>query len=271
MLRSETQAPPLRPHRLAARWDQDIPRHWLRNGQVATHLLNALGVMFPAGERFFVRTAKEALPGIADPTLVAQVNGFIAQETHHAHQHERSFETLERQGYGARKLGRSTNFIVQRCLEPVLPQVLRVSVTAALEHYTATLAEYAFSSPLFDEAHPSMRMLFLWHAAEEIEHKCVAYDVLQGVSPSYGTRLLGLLIATPLLMGVWFGVTLAFIAQEPFQGGRSLLRELGFLKYEEHFPARTLVRALREYVRRDFHPAQENNFFRAREFFQGRS
>ena len=40
-----------------------------------------------------------------------------------------------------------------------------------------------------------MREMLAWHAAEEIEHKAVAFDVLQAVAPSYALRMAGLFFA----------------------------------------------------------------------------
>ena len=52
-------------------------------------------------------------------------------------------------------------------------------MTAALEHFTATLAEMILSDPeardMFGDE--TVKNLFLWHALEEAEHKAVAFDV----------------------------------------------------------------------------------------------
>ena len=41
---------------------------------------------------------------------------------------------------------------------------------------------------------PRCAQLLAWHAAEEIEHKAVAFDVLQAVDPSYALRIAGLVV-----------------------------------------------------------------------------
>ena len=142
---------------------------------------------------------------------------------------------------------------------------LRLSVTAAAEHYTATLGAVTLREELLDTAHPAMRQLILWHAAEEIEHKAVAFDVLEATHPSYALRMLGFAVATASL----FGWTLA--------GMRMLLRQDGFSRgelramrvaVEARRPGglgRHVGEAVRSYLRRDFHPNQTDDLPLARQ------
>ena len=61
----------------------DIPRYWFGGDVLTTHLLNAMSVTFPEGERFFMRAVREFQEGVTDPVLRKQVRGFIGQEAHH--------------------------------------------------------------------------------------------------------------------------------------------------------------------------------------------
>jgi predicted metal-dependent hydrolase len=72
-------------------------------------------------------------------------------------------------------------------------------MTAAFEHFTATLGEAMVSedSDMFRDADPVMRALFLWHGVEEVEHKAVAYDLYQSAAGGgYLTRASALIVAT---------------------------------------------------------------------------
>src|SRR5207237_8579642 len=66
-----------------------------------------------------------------------------------------------------------------------------LGVTAALEHYTATLAETLLSHPeaRAEIGHDGVRYLLLWHALEEAEHKAVAFDVYKQMSGSERLRI----------------------------------------------------------------------------------
>jgi len=138
---------------------------------VPTALGNTLHLIFPMGERFFVRAVKHFADQLEDPALRAQVKGFYAQEGRHAHEHERVFALLERHGYDVKPFLRIYKKIAFETIERVSPPKLRLAVTVALEHYTAIMAEDALEHGLLDRAHASMRPLLAWHAAEEIEHK----------------------------------------------------------------------------------------------------
>src|SRR5580765_8138654 len=76
-----------------------IPRAWLGGSQVATAISNGVNLLFPHGERFFVRSVKHFLPQIDDPELRAQIKGFFGQEGRHASAHDDFNDVLRAQGY----------------------------------------------------------------------------------------------------------------------------------------------------------------------------
>src|SRR4051812_23756656 len=76
--------PPKKPRSPAPLFDPPTPRHWLADNAFATHLSNGVNLLFPAGERFFVRSVRFYQEEIRDPVLSAQVKGFFGQEGRHA-------------------------------------------------------------------------------------------------------------------------------------------------------------------------------------------
>jgi predicted metal-dependent hydrolase len=239
-------------------FDEAIPNHWLDGSPVATHFFNGLNLVFPDGERFFIRAVQDHLDRIDDEGLRARIKGFFGQEGWHAHEHERYFAVLEEQGYRISIfLRRFHRFIALS--NRFMPAALRLSITAGAEHYTATLGANALDNPLLEKAHPVMRSLIYWHAAEELEHKSVAFDVLRQTHPSYALRIFGFAVAT-LCLAVW-----------TFAGMRMLLREDGIDRHAARAEAlrlrrvtrakmeRAIGRGIREYLRRDFHPDQKDD------------
>lgn len=107
---------------------------------------------------------------------------------------------------------------------------------------------------LLADAHPTMRQLIVWQATEEVEHKAVAYDVLQATHPSYVLRVTGFLIATVSLFG-WAIAGMRMLAKQ------DRISRKTFEAHRREALARndnrgvTRIRAgIRAYLRRDFHP-----------------
>lgn len=246
-------------------FDESIPRHWFAGNPVATHVINGLNLLFPAGERFFVRSVRRYLTRISDPELRAQIKGFSGQEGRHAHEHERYFRTLEAQGYEIRRFLERYERFVYGFLERVLPASVNLAGTAACEHFTATLAEMALTEKFLDRAHPVMRDLLRWHAAEEIEHKAVAFDVLREFHPSHAIRMVGLAFATICLTAFWIDATRMLLAQDGLSRKelKAALRE--FLS-KQSLGGRVFSKGIREYTERDFHPWNKDNLRLATEY-----
>jgi predicted metal-dependent hydrolase len=233
-----------------------VPRHWMGGSVVGTHIANGVNLLFPAGERFFVRSVHAYLDRVTDPSLRAQVKGFFGQEGRHAKEHERFFRVLERQGYDVARFLELYEKLAYGFIEKISSKELRLATTAACEHFTALLAENALTARFLDQVAPTaMRDLLLWHASEEIEHRAVAFDVLQLVNPSYALRVAGLAMATACLSGFWIAGTLHLLAQEDAKWS-ALFDDWKKLKRARAGKTTSNVfkEGIRAYLRRDFHP-----------------
>jgi predicted metal-dependent hydrolase len=246
-------------------FDRSIPKHWFGGSAVATHAVNAVNLLFPAGERFFVRSVHHFVDQLDDEVLRREVKAFAGQEGQHAREHERYFELLEDQGYRIRGfLRRYQNFCYERMEKLFSPEV-RLAATAACEHFTAIMAEKALGTELLDEAHPTLQALLKWHACEEIEHKAVAFDVLQRVAPSYRVRIAGLALSTVTLGAFWLIALRMFLRQDGLDG-REVRAQIRQLHGEEPILKNVFWRGIREYARRDFHPWNHDNGALARDY-----
>lgn len=182
-------------------FEAGIPLLWFRGNSFLTFFFNGLNLTFPEGERVFVRAVHEHRHRVSDPVLLAQMKGFAGQEGHHAREHERLFDALRAQGFDLDGFfARYTRYI--RWVNKRAPAASRLSSTAALEHYTSTLALIMFELDLLRDVHPEMRKLLLWHATEELEHRAVAFDVLRATRPGYLLRAYGFVIGS-LSIGYW--------------------------------------------------------------------
>jgi len=246
----------------------NVPRFWLAGSPVATAISNGVNMLFPHGERFFVRSVKHFLAQIDDPELKKQIKGFFGQEGRHAHAHDEFNDILRTQGYEIDQFLEGYKRI-STWLEERTPPKVRLAATAAAEHFTAIMAEGAFKRGALDQAAPEMQQLLAWHAAEEIEHKSVAFDVLQKIDPSYRLRILGLVWATLTLSSFWIWGAVTLMRQDKLSL-RRIRSEMKQLKKEDPIIKRVFLRGIREYLRRDFHPSQNDDSQLAATWFAAR-
>ncbi len=75
-----------------------LPFHYVPNEPLATHVLNVLHLLLPAGEEFFVEVFKKTLPLIRDDQLRLDVQGFIGQESMHSQAHSGVLAHFDAQG-----------------------------------------------------------------------------------------------------------------------------------------------------------------------------
>ncbi|GAA2129332.1 metal-dependent hydrolase [Actinomadura napierensis] len=232
-----------------------LPRHYMNDDLVMSHIVTVLSSVFPEGEDFFVKTVRHYRDQVTDPELKAQVAGFIGQEVTHGREHRHFNERLRELGYPARFIDRYTKYGLA-LLSRVLPPDVQLAVTAALEHYTATLAYVLLNKPeardMFTEA--EIRRMFLWHALEESEHKSVAFDVFQTVSGDQRVRrwVMNAVTADFLLFVVLMTALSLALDPEAYRLPR-LARSLRRLRTSP-FIQPDVIRHLRDYNRRDFHP-----------------
>jgi len=245
-----------------------VPKYWMAGNAFATAVSNGINLLFPAGERFFVRSVNKFADRVVDPVLRAQIKGFFGQEGRHARAHDRFNAVLRDQGFAIDDF--LTRYeAIAKWIEARMPAKLNLASTAAAEHFTAILAEGAFTRPVLDNCHPEMARLLAWHAAEEIEHRAVAFDVLQEVDPSYALRMAGLVHATVMLGGFWLWATLMLFRKDHMTP-LDALRSLRSMPARDPLVRRIFVRGIREYIRRDFHPNDKDIDKLAEQWFAAR-
>lgn len=235
---------------------QDLPKHFAADGDlILSHVAASLSAVFPDGEDFFVRSVRHYRDQITDPELKRQVAGFIGQEAMHGREHRALNDRLDQLGYPTKPVERLTKWGLET-RERIAPAKANLAMTAALEHFTATLAELVLSSEetraLFGDN--EVRNLFLWHALEESEHKAVAFDVYKAVGG--GERL-----RRWTMNAMRFGFVVGMAAQvaigllldrETYRRGK--LRRSWKKFRKSPIVRRELWDQLKDYNRPDFHP-----------------
>ncbi|MEO6409814.1 MAG: metal-dependent hydrolase [Burkholderiaceae bacterium] len=178
-----------------------IARRWNGGDAFRSALFNALSMSFPVGEQFFidaVRRGMQALPTAERERMEREVQGFIGQEATHRRIHALFNAQLEAQGLvnswgprSARRVAAMASFDPRHA----------VAVTAATEHLTAILADWMLSRPsIFEGAEARLSTLWLWHSAEESEHRATAFDLYIALGGSHEWRVRWLRLVTRQFM-----------------------------------------------------------------------
>lgn len=236
-----------------------VPKYFADGDIVMSHLFAALSATFPDGENYFVRSVaavQDRIDPIADAALATDVEGFIGQESMHGREHRAFNAHLAGLGYPTQAIERYSDRAF-RLFEQVVGGRVHLSVTAALEHYTATLAEMLLTDPaaraVFD--HDAVRRLFVWHALEEAEHKAVAFDTYRHVGGSERMRRLTMTAVHIDFVFELVVMTALSVARDP-NARRHPIRTLrsGARLARSPFASLTALRQLLQYHRRGFHP-----------------
>ena len=265
-----TPAPsPLTVRRLSVDLSQGFARHWNGGDAFLTAFCNALSMSFPVGEQFFIDAVRNGAKQLGDSpehaALRETVRGFIGQEATHRHLHALYNAHLERQGlknhWGPRaarrlEIGRRKMFSTS-----TKGHLHELAITAAYEHFTAIFGDLTLESvgqdgDWFAHADEPLQTLWRWHAAEESEHKSVAFDLYVALGGNHAWRMR------------WFNYVVVQFALDTLRQTVNNLWHDGTLRkpatwasgfrllFGRHGLVRRIASPLRAYRRRDFHPTQ---------------
>jgi predicted metal-dependent hydrolase len=237
-------------------WVAQLPKYFANGDMMMSHILAVLSSTFPEGEDFFVRSVKAVRDQITDPKLLADVDGFIGQEQMHGQEHRILNERLAEYGYPTRGIGAYVKGLYW-VRERIQTKTVNLAFTAALEHYTATLAELLLTTEEARQAVGSRgaRDLLLWHALEEAEHKAVAFDVYKAVGGGEFTRILVMWLTHLLFVGETTIMGAISVLKDP----NTWLHPAEFLKSLARLPKSPFLtmrapKMLYRYHRVGFHP-----------------
>lgn len=230
------------------------PKHWVSGSPLKTHLCNSFTLLFPAGEKFFIRSIQKVMSEVNDSQLKDEAKIFIRQEAQHYLEHEKFFQILKAQGYQIEGILNVVENVVTTVSENYLSPKSAMAITAGCEHITALLSEIALTDNFFKDAPEELKGLFEWHSMEELEHRAVAYDVFNHTDGRYISRVAGLLGAYVFFTALTCYITCALMKQDKTLFTKVTIKEaidIFFLKQ------RLLPKASKiffRYLLPDFHP-----------------
>lgn len=193
---------------------QAFTKDHVGDNPLITSIFCNLSAAIPEGERFFVRAVRHFRDRIDDPLLRQHISGFIGQEAFHAREHDQLNATLAQAGFPMEQ--HEALFLYAIKLLQQLPPKAQLAATAALEHYTAIIAEGLLRDErLRAMLPPVLRDFWMWHAIEESEHKAVAFDVYQQISGSYTLRA-GIMLG---VSAIYWPLVLTLVFKQVIEAG----------------------------------------------------
>lgn len=261
----------IQPRKFVAAFSERTPRHWCNGDAALTHILNTYTLVVPGNEGYYIRTLKRCMPRLTDPEAIDMVTRFLQQEGQHGAGHHRYWAVMEAQGYRFRGLVRATDAFLYRFLEPITPLPMRLSMVSCVEHVNAYLGHEFLAQNILEDADPDLRVLFEWHFAEEIEHKHVAFEVLQQLWPNYLLRLLGAALVLPLFYVLTTAGMVYLLHQDRLLTSRATWRRFREHLFSRHHMARRSLGHIVSYLRPGFHPWQLDDGELARRVVEGDS
>ncbi|HMP56842.1 MAG TPA: metal-dependent hydrolase [Novosphingobium sp.] len=235
-------------------------RRWWANGDpVATAWFTALSACFPRGEAFFIEAVKAHRDGVPDD-LAEDIRGFIAQEINHSREHLALNRLAEAAGYDLAEVDQRLAAFLD--MTRGRPAIVNLAATIALEHFTAMMAHELLSNPRhLAGCDPEFRALWEWHAAEEIEHKAVAFDTWRHATRNWSRwrrwklkALMMAIVSANFIKHRWRD-TLSLLAADGITGWRAKTRVVRFLLVRPGI-LRAIVPAWIAWFLPGFHPWQ---------------
>jgi uncharacterized protein len=228
---------------------------WCNADARTSAALEAVSLITPTLERFFIRTVADCMPLQGNNAELERLcREFIREEAEHTGAHRKLntalLDYLKTPPPGLAAIERLLDIGSRR-----LSLSARVALVAALEHFTAVLSKsYLRHQDDWRFGCPYARDLFSRHASEEIEHRSVTFDLWRQRGGG-GVPARFVAITAILLVGaLYLGLAVPWILHRK-SGGR-LAATVAALVTRQRQPSRagSTLTVIFRYLRRDCHP-----------------
>ena len=242
-------------------FDDKIPRFWFGGSPYKTRIVDGFQLAFPEGEKYFITSVRAFRDQVTDPQQMEDIRSFIWQEGQHGMMHHAFNKLLARQGIPVEQILSVERQKLEKKSRSHSAH-FNLAQTAALEHFTALMAETFFSHrDVMQDAHPKVRALMGWHAIEEMEHRAVAFDVyVQVAKGGYWMRIGAMAQATVDVFAALYTLCDQMLKADGFSLRQRLLMHIKHLPWL--FGPRKgvftkMLPKLLAYYKPDFHPNQD--------------
>ncbi|MCU0657078.1 MAG: metal-dependent hydrolase [Polyangiaceae bacterium] len=242
-------------------FDEALP-HLHAGAEASTAWINMMSAFTTVAERMFARSSAMMMPLVERPEHREELAAFMQQEALHTSMHERLNRVLRARGYPIEEFQAYLQQMMDAAVEEGGHRMV-VAMALAGEQANGVFSDAILDQPgLLVGWDERVRLLFQWHAYEEVEHTAALFDAflvaMKNPEDAYRLRMWGVAYIASIVLAAW-GVGLhAFLEHGRAGDGTSLRRwrELGAFLFGEQGLLRDEDRNLLAYLRRDFHPWQ---------------
>ncbi len=145
--------------------------------------------------------------------LLKVIDDFVRQESNHYRMHIEFNKVLDKAGYVMPMASEEKMKNDLRDMTRDRSLAFNAAYCAGFENFTLFTAKFMFenATDLFEDGGPPGTDLWLWHMAEEYEHRSVCHDVFAAVSGNYFIRIYGMAYSAFHLNRCMSGVIKSFL------------------------------------------------------------
>lgn len=199
----ETTSPaPPQVRRIRFDWSDTETDHWHHSMPEFGAAANAISLLMPHAEPYVISMLQAGIDeGELDAKTTAEAKALIAQEATHFKAHRDFNQSLTSSSRVARWLDRLGERVFARLRNR--SNAFGIAFAAAFEIVAFCSARWAEAGlrSYFGGADERSATLFLWHLAEEIEHKGIAHDVMDAHPTAKAKYPLAFVVAFTVLIG----------------------------------------------------------------------
>jgi|JI8StandDraft_1071087.scaffolds.fasta_scaffold109524_2 predicted metal-dependent hydrolase len=233
----------------------NLPKHWLHGSIFKTQLANGLSIIFQQEEDYFIRIVRKFIPSINNVKVKKGLIAFIGQENQHIAFHQQLSNQLKNQGFQFDSFSNFLKSFVYGGLETFFSNEMNLAIASALEHFNTTIAEISLKDKIFVQSDQTIRELFEWQLAEELEHSNIVYDLLERTDDTYDIRIKGFLIAGLVRGFTLSSTSLLLIVQDDIDQFQRIIKEgVEFLFTKEMIAYKVFTKMI-DYWKLDFNPS----------------
>jgi predicted metal-dependent hydrolase len=177
--------------RLDFAFNPDMELVFVKNDPEMSFTFLGAWIMLPYLEPYLIRTMRDSLPSIRDAGLKEELKRFCAQEGEHFKQHAKANDLIR---------ALHPDYEALRPLEAELdaelkeftrskPLAFNLAYAEGFESMTSAMARAQLEVGLYDRTDSPLADLAKWHVMEELEHRCVAFDVYEHVVGNWFYRV----------------------------------------------------------------------------------